>query len=389
MNFDLNDDQSLLKDSVERLLADRYDFEQRNKHLAERDGWSREQWRQYAEMGLLALPFAESDGGLGGSAVETMIVMEAFGRALVLEPYLASVVLGGDLLRLGGSAAQRASLIPQIADGSLLLAFAQAEKQSRYEPADIATSARLAGNEWVLNGCKHHVLHGDCADQLIVTARVSGERSDRAGVGLFIVDAQAAGVSRRGYVMQDRLRAAQITFENVRVGADAVIGEPGAMLPLIERVIDSAIAALCAEAVGAMARAYEITVDYLKVRKQFGATIGSFQALQHRAVDMLVMLEQARSMALYAAMMVDEPDALERSRAISAAKVQIGRSGQFIGEQSIQLHGGIGLTEACQVGHFYRRLTMIGTMFGDKGHHLAALARAGGLTQPRAEPGAD
>jgi pimeloyl-CoA dehydrogenase small subunit len=379
MDFDLSEDQRLLKEGIERLLAERYDFEQRKKCLAERWGWSSEQWSRYAAMGLLALPFAESDQGLGGSVVDTMIVMEAFGRALVLEPYLATVVLGGGCLRFGGSLAQRARLIPQICDGSLLLAFAQTEKQSRYDLADIATSARRTGDEWVLNGRKRHVLHGDCADKLIVTARIGGDRRERTGLGMFIVDADAAGVSRRVYVMQDRLRAAEIAFDNVRVGTDSVIGEPGAALPLIERVVDSALAALCAEAVGAMGRAHEITVDYLKVRKQFGTPIGSFQALQHRAVDMLIKVEEARGMAMYAAMMSDEPDALERSRAISAAKVQIGHSGKFVGEQAIQLHGGIGMTEENQVGHYFRRLTMIELLFGDTGHHLAALARAGGL----------
>jgi len=383
MDFDLSEEQRLLKDGIERLLAERYDFEQRKKRLAEPGGWSREQWSRYAAMGLLALPFTTGDGGLDGSVVDTMIVMEAFGRALVLEPYFATVVLGGGFLRLGGSSAQRASLIPRICDGSLLLAFAQAEQQSRYELADVATSARRTGDEWLLNGRKRHVLHGDCADKIIVTARIDGDRCEDAGLGVFIVDAGAAGVSRRGYVMQDRLRAAQIAFDDVRVGADSVIGDPGAALPLIERVVDSAIAALCAEALGAMARAHEITVDYLKVRKQFGTAIGSFQALQHRAVDMLIMVEQARSMAMYAAMMSAEPDARERSRAVSAAKVQIGRSGKFVGEQAIQLHGGIGMTEECQVGHYYRRLTMIELLFGDTGHHLAALARAGGLTNGR------
>jgi pimeloyl-CoA dehydrogenase small subunit len=379
MDFELSEDQRLLKEGIERLLAERYDFEQRKKCVAERWGWSAEQWSRYAEMGLLALPFAESDGGLRGSVVDTMIVMEAFGRALVLEPYLATVVLGGGCLRFGGSPAQRARLIPRICDGSLLLAFAQAEKQSRYDLADVATSARRAGDEWVLNGRKRHVLHGDCADKLIVTARLDGDRRERTGLGMFIVDADTAGVSRRSYVMQDRLRAAEIAFENVRVAPDSVLGELGDALPLIERVADSALAALCAEAVGAMGRAHEITVDYLKVRKQFGTPIGSFQALQHRAVDMLIKVEEARSMAMYAAMMSEEPDALERARAISAAKVQIGHSGKFVGEQAIQLHGGIGMTDENQVGHYFRRLTMIEILFGDTGHHLTALARAGGL----------
>jgi len=379
MDFDLSEDQRLLREGIERLLAEHYDFEQRKRYRAESDGWSREQWGRYAEMGLLALPFDTKDGGLGGSLVDTMIVMEALGRALALEPYLATVVLGGGFLRLGGSSTQRASLIPQICQGNLLLAFAQAERQSRYELADVATSARRTGDEWLLNGRKRHVLHGDCADKIIVTARVDGDRCDKAGIGLFIVDAGAAGVSRRGYVTQDRQRAAEIAFEEVRVGANGVIGEPGTALPLIELVVDCAIAALCAEALGAMARAHEITVDYLKVRKQFGTAIGSFQALQHRAVDMLIMIEQARSMAMYAAMMSAEPDALERKRAVSAAKVQIGRSGKFVGEQAIQLHGGIGMTEECQVGHYFRRLTMIELLFGDLAHHLSSIAGAGSL----------
>jgi alkylation response protein AidB-like acyl-CoA dehydrogenase len=224
-------------------------------------------------------------------------------------------------------------------------------------------------------------VHGDCADTLVTTARISGGRHDRDGVGLFLVDANARGVSRRGYVTQDRLRAAELTFDSVQVDADAVIGEPGAAMPLIDQVVDSAIAALCAEAVGAMTKAHEITVEYLKVRNQFGTPIGSFQALQHRAVDMLIMIEQARSMALYAAMMVDEPDALERRKAMSAAKVQIGKAGKFVGEQAIQLHGGVGLSEDYQVGHYYRRLSMNGILFGDASHHLSELARDGGLTK--------
>ncbi|TAL03593.1 MAG: pimeloyl-CoA dehydrogenase small subunit [Rhodospirillaceae bacterium] len=381
MDFDLNEDQRALKDGVERLLGDRYDFEQRKKHMAESDGWSREQWGRYAEMGLLALPFAESDGGIGGGAVETLIVMEAFGSALVLEPYLATVVLGGGFLRLAGSAAQRADLIPRISDGSLLLAFAQAEQQSRYDLADVATAARRDGAGWVINGRKRYVLHGDCADKIIVTARISGGSCDRTGIGLFIVDAAAAGVSRRGYPTQDRLRSAEITFENVRVDADAVIGEPGAALPLIEQVVSAAMAALCAEAVGAMTRAHTVTVDYLKMRKQFGTTIGSFQALQHRAVDMLVQVELARSMALYAAMMSEEPNALKRGSAVSAAKAQIGRAGHFVGGQAVQLHGGIGMTNEYMIGHYYRRLTMIDLQFGDSNHHLGVLARTGGLLE--------
>jgi len=379
MNFDLTDEQSMLKDSVERLLAERYDFDKRKNYLATADGWSRDMWQAYAEMGLLGLPFAEADGGLGGGPVDTMIIMEAIGRGLVLEPYLATVVLGGGLLRAAGSAKQRSELIPAILGGELLLAFAHAEAHSRYDLADVQTTAKRDGTGWILNGKKRFVLHGDVAQKLVVSARVAGNRRDRNGLALFLVDADAQGVSRRGYFTQDRLRAADIELSNVRVEAENVLGEPGSSLPLIERVTDEAIAALCAEAVGAMARAHEITVEYLKSRKQFGVTIGSFQALQHRAVDMLVLVEQARSMAYFATMMASETDAEERSKSISAAKIQIGKSAKFVGQQAVQLHGGIGVTEECHAGHYFRRLSMIEVLFGDTDHHLANLARSTGL----------
>ncbi len=377
MDFDLSEEQRLLKESLDRLIGDRYAFEQRKAYGQSPDGWSRELWAQYAELGLLGLPFAENYGGSGGGPVETMIAMEAFGRALALEPFLATVVLGGGFLRHGGSAEQCAALIPRIADGSLTLAFAHTERQSRYNLADIATRAVRDGAGWVLDGDKGVVLHGDSADRLIVTARIGGGPRERDGVGLFLVDAKAAGVSRRGYPTQDGLRAAEVTLAGVRIGPEAVLGEPGAALPLVERVVDEAIAALCAEAVGAMAVMHELTVEYLKTRRQFGREIGSFQVLQHRAVDMLVALEQARSMAMFATMMTAEENPAERRSALSAAKVQIGRSGRLVGQQAIQLHGGIGMTVEYKVGHYFKRVTMIDTMFGDAGHHLRALARAG------------
>jgi pimeloyl-CoA dehydrogenase small subunit len=386
MDFSLNDEQRLLKEGLERLLADRYGFEQRRRHMAEPAGWSRELWARYAEMGLLALPFDAEDGGFGGGPVETMLVMEALGSALALEPYLATVVLGGGLLRRAGSAAQRAALVPAIAEGRLLLAFAQAEPQSRYDLADIATTARREGEDWVIRGAKRHVLHGDSADKLIVSARVAGGRTDRDGVGLFLVDAEAPGVTRRGYLLQDRTRAADVQFADVRVGEDARLGPSGTALPIVEQVVGEAVAALCAEAVGAMARAHELTVDYLKVRRQFGRPIGAFQALQHRAVDMLIEVEQARSMALFAVMSVLDADAETRGRGLSAAKAHVGRAGKSVGGQAIQLHGGIGMTDEFHIGHYYRRLTMIDLQFGDAAHHLAALARAGGLLEPRDFP---
>ena len=377
MDFDLSEEQRLLKESLDRLTGDRYAFEQRKAYGQSPDGWSRELWAQYAELGLLGLPFAERYGGSGGGPVETMIAMEAFGRALALEPFFATVVLGGGFLRHGGSPEQCAALMPRVADGGLTLAFAHTERQSRYNLADISTKAVRDGAGWVLDGEKGVVVHGDSADRLIVTARVAGGRRDREGVGVFLVDAGAAGVSRRGYPTQDGLRAAEISLAGVRLGPEAVLGEPGAALPLVERVVDEGIAALCAEAVGAMAVMHELTVDYLKTRRQFGREIGSFQVLQHRAVDMLVGLEQARSMAMFATMMSVDQDAAERRAALSAAKVQIGRSGRLVGQQAIQLHGGIGMTMEYKVGHYFKRMTMIETMFGDTGHHLRELARRG------------
>jgi len=379
MDFELSDEQRLLKDSVERLTTQRYDFETRKKFMAEPDGWSRDMWRQYAELGLTALPFAEEHGGIGGGPVETMIVMEAFGRALALEPYLATVVIGGGFLRRGASDAVKAELLPKVAAGEALLSFAHIERQARYDLADVAATARKDGAGYVLNGEKSLAVHGDCADRLIVSARVSGAQRDRQGIGLFLVDAKQDGVSRRGYPTMDGLRAAEITLSNVKVGADDVIGEPGNAFSLIEQVVDSGIAALCAEAVGAMGAMHEITVDYLKQRKQFGVPIGNFQVLQHRAGDMLIALEQARSMAMLASMMSEEQNAAERRKSIAAAKVQIGRSAKIVGEGAIQLHGGIGMTMEYKVGHYFKRATMIDKAFGDADHHLAALARMGGI----------
>jgi pimeloyl-CoA dehydrogenase small subunit len=375
MDFDLTEEQRLLKESLDRLIGGRYAFEQRKSYGQNPEGWSRQLWAQFAEFGLLGLPFDERYGGSAGGPVETMIAMEAFGRALALEPYLATVVLGGGFLRHAGSAEQCADLVPKIADGSLTLAFAHTERQSRYDLHDVATRAVRDGAGWVLDGEKGVVLHGDTADKLIVTARLGGGRRDRDGIATFVVDGNAAGVSRRGYPTQDGLRAAEIALSGVRVGPEGVLGEPGAALPRVERVVDEAIAALCAEAVGAMAVMHELTVEYLKTRRQFGREIGSFQILQHRAVDMLIALEQARSMAMLATMMAGEEDAAERRNAVSAAKVQIGRSGKFIGQQAIQLHGGIGMTNEYKVGHYFKRVTMIDTMFGDADHHLRELAR--------------
>jgi len=306
-------------------------------------------------------------------------VMEALGKALVLEPYLATVVIGGGFLRHGGSAAQKAAHIPAIIDGSKTLAFAQLEKGSRYDLSDVTTSAKKKGDGWVIDGEKFVVLNGENADTLIVTARTKGGQRDKSGIGVFLVPANAKGVTRKAYPTQDGLHAADITFTGVEVGADAVIGDPENGLPLIERVVDDARTALCAEAVGLMDESLKATVDYIKTRKQFGVAIGSFQALQHRAADMFVALEQARSMSMFATMAADFGDAKERATAIAAAKVQIGKSGKFIGQQSIQLHGGIGMTMEAKIGHYFKRLTMIENTFGDSEYHLRRVSESGGL----------
>ncbi len=375
MDFDLSDDQRLLKDSVDRLIADKYQFAQRKKYQAEPAGYAAENWEALAELGLLGLPFEETLGGFGGGAVETMIVMESFGRGLVLEPFFATIILGGGLLRRAGSAELRGALVPRIVAGKLKLAFAHVERHSRYDLHDVMTTARKDGSAWVLDGAKSVVLHGDAADMILVTARTAGAQRDRDGVGLFLVDARAPGVTRRGYPTQDGLRAAEVTLTGVR--ADQCLGTSA--LPIIEHVVDEAIAALCAEAVGAMQVMNEMTLEYLKTRKQFGRTIGSFQVLQHRAVDMLTELEQARGMAMYATVMSTEADPVERRRAISAAKVQIGKSGRHIGQEAVQLHGGIGMTAEYAVGHYFKRMTVIDQLYGDADTHLRQLARLGGL----------
>ncbi|MCO6415754.1 acyl-CoA dehydrogenase family protein [Siccirubricoccus sp. KC 17139] len=379
MDFDLSEEQRLLQDSVAKLLADKYGFEQRKAYMKTKEGWSTEVWSQMAELGLLGLPFAEDEGGFGGGAVETLLVAEQLGRAIALEPWLTTVVIGGSFLRNGASAELRGALVPKIAAGELKLAFAQVERQSRYDLFDVLTSAKKDGSGYVLNGRKGYVVHGDSAEKLIVTARTAGGQRDLKGIGVFLVDANAPGVQRRGYRTVDGQRAAEVELSDVR--AEAVLGNPENGLPLVDQVVDEAIAALAGEAVGAMQVAHDMTVDYMKTRQQFGRPIGSFQALQHRAADMLVALEQARSMSLFAAMAVAERDPAERRKSMAAVKVQVGRSARFVGQQSIQLHGGIAMTMEYACGHYFKRLTVNDAMFGDADHYVRYLSDTGGLVQ--------
>ncbi len=374
MDFDLSDEQRLMKESVDRLILDQYQFQQRAKYMAEPAGYSAAMWSRFAEQGLLGMPFPEAHGGFGGGSIETMIVTEAFGRGLVVEPYFATAILAGGLLRRAADPALLGVLVPQITAGTLKLAFGHVERHSRYDLGNVTTSAKKDGDAYLLNGGKSVVLHGDAADKILVTARISGAAMDRNGIGLFLVDAGAPGVARRGYATQDGLRAAEIVLTNVRA-----LALSDNALPVVEHAVDEAIAALCSEAVGVMQSMQDLTLEYLKTRKQFGRPIGSFQVLQHRSVDMLVALEGARSMAMFASVMAAEENPRERRRAISAAKVQIGRSGRHIGQEAVQLHGGIGMTMEYSVGHYFKRMTMIDQLYGDADQHLTGLASLGGL----------
>lgn len=376
MDFSFTEEQTLLRNTVQRFIEDNYDFDTRCKIVASEEGWRPDYWQQLAELGVLAVPFEEEHGGLGYGPIETMVIMEEMGRGLVVEPYLPTVVIGGGFLRHGGSDAQKAELIPAIAGGELKLAFAYAEPQGRYNLADLTTTAKADGDGFVLNGYKAVVIGGPMADKLIVTARTSGDQRDEDGVSVFIVDAGADGVGRRDYPTVDGLRASEVTFENVKLGADAVIGEVGKALPLVEKVVDEAIAALAAEAMGAMKVLNDATVEYCKTRKQFGVPIGSFQVLQHRMVDMFMEHEQSVSMTYMVNLKINEDD-VERKKAASAAKVQIGKSGRFVGQNAIQLHGGMGMTDELNVGHYFKRLTMIDSMFGNVDHHLKRYASLG------------
>jgi pimeloyl-CoA dehydrogenase small subunit len=374
MDFEFTDEQRLLRDSVDRLLGDHYGFAQRRGYLAESEGWSTALWSRYAEQGLLGLPFAEEHGGFGGGAIDVMLVMEAFGRVLALEPYLATVVLSGTALRLAGNTAQQSAILPQVADGSVTLAFAHGERQARYDLNDVLTTAKPTARGWVLDGSKSVVAHGDGADRLIVSARIAGEREDPEGIGLFLVDAKANGVARRAYPMRDGTRAAEIALNGVEIARDDALGELGNGLPIIERVVEAGIAATAAEAVGAMEAMHSMTLEYLKTRQQFGKPIGQNQVLQHRSAEMLIALEQGRSMAMLAAMTVDEPDPEERAHNIAMAKVGVGQASRFVAQNAVQLHGGIGMTEEYAVGHYFRRVMVIEHMFGDPAHHLSRLA---------------
>ncbi len=369
MDFSFTEEQSMLRDMVASFLQDKYDFETRRGIAKSEAGWRPDYWKAFAEeLGILGAPFSEELGGLGGGATDNMIVMEEFGKALVIEPYLGTVVIGGGFLKHSGHAGA-ADLIGKIVAGEATFAFAYAEPQARYTWRDLKTSARKDGSGYVINGHKAVVVGAPWASHLIVTARTGGGQRDEGGVSVFLVDKAAKGVVTRDYPTVDGLRASEVLFENVAVGADALIGAEGAGLPLVDRVIDEATAAVCAEAVGVLRKLHEGTMEYTKQRKQFGQPIAQFQVLQHRMVDMFIQVEQSVSMTYMATIKLAESDD-ERAKAISAAKVQIGRACKFVGQNAIQLHGGMGMTDEMAISHYFKRATLIEGLFGSVDHHL-------------------
>ena len=370
MDFSFSEEQTLLQDSIEKFIQNDYAFERRQQIVQEEQGYSPDNWRTFAELGWFGVPFAEADGGFGGSAVESMIMCEQFGKGLVVEPFLATVVLAGRAVAIGGSAAQKQRYLNGVMDGSLQGALAYAEPQGRFNLADLTTTATADGDGFVLNGYKAVVLNGPAADFLVVSARTSGGQRDTDGVSLFVVPADTAGVSRRDYPTVDAFRASEITFEAVKLGADALLGDLDKGLPVLEQVVDEGILAVGSEAVGCMEVLYKATVEYCKTREQFGQPIGKFQVLQHRMVDMFMEHEQAKSLMYMAAMRMEEGYGPEAQKAVSAFKVQVGKSGRFVGQNAIQLHGGMGMTEELSVGHYFKRLTMIDTLFGNVDFHL-------------------
>jgi alkylation response protein AidB-like acyl-CoA dehydrogenase len=367
MDFNFTEDQTMLRDTVASFLADRYDFETRRGVVKSGAGWRPEVWKAFAEeLGILGAGFSEEHGGFGGGAIEHMIVLEEFGKNLVLEPYLSTAVVGSSLVNHGA----RADLAETIITGETVLAFAYAEPQARYAWNDVKTTARKDADGYVLNGHKAVVVGGPYATQLVVIARTSGGQRDRDGISLFLVDKSAPGIVTRDYPTVDGLAASEVFFEDAKAPAGALIGEEGKAFPLVERLIDEATVASLAEACGVLRQLHAQTMDYARQRKQFGRAIADFQVLQHRMVDMFIHLEQAVSVTYMATVKVGSDDAAERAKAVSSAKVTVGRALKFVGEQAIQIHGGMGMTDELAISHYFKRATMLASLFGGVDHHL-------------------
>lgn len=371
MNFEHTEDRRMLSDMLRRFVSEQYDFATRERHAQSPQGYSVEFWHRYAELGAIGALFTEADGGLGGAGFDISVVFEALGRGLVVEPFLDALMVGS-AIAAAGSPAQREALDGLIA-GRITAALAHAEPDGGYELSHVTTRAERSGDDWVLNGAKAVVTAGEHADLLLVSARVADDANDdddTAGISLFLVSAGTPALTVRGYGLIDGGRAAEVTLNGVTLGPGALLGDAGAGYALLERATGRGILALCAEAVGAMDCARDATLEYLRTRRQFGTPIGSFQALQHRMADILLEIEQARSAVINAAAAIDNPDRVTRERALSAAKYTIGRIGTLVAEESIQLHGGIGMTWELPLAHYAKRLVMIDHQLGDEDHHL-------------------
>ena len=370
MDLSLSAEDSILRDSVERFVRQSYPFNERRNFVNENKSFLEENWQKFSKLGWLGLNLPEEFGGNGGSAVDTMVVAEALGPGLILEPFLETVVIGSKLIQVGSNEKQKSEFLSNLVRGRLILTFAFAEPQSRYSLSDVQLSAKPNGDQFVLNGKKAVVRHASSADKIIVSARTAGDRRDKRGITLFLVERNSPGLSRRDYRLQDDIPASELIFDNVCLRRTAMIGDLDCALPMVELVVDHGIAMVCAEAVGIMSALYTATLQYVKTREQFGQPIGKFQVIKHRMVDMLMACEEARSMAYMATLKLDESDPNVRKRAASAAKVSIGKAARFVGQQSIQLHGGMGMTDELDVGHYFKRLTMIDILFGDVDFHL-------------------
>jgi len=370
MNFTFSEEQNLLRDSIRKFVQSEYDFEKRRKLANSELGYSKENWSKFAELGWLSVPFSEEDGGFGGSAVDVMIVMEELGKGLVLEPYLANVILAGSLLSKLGNADQKNQYLTAMIGGELQLALAYAERSARFNLASVETKAEAADGGYVLNGEKCLVLNGHAADSLIVAARTAGGKQDQAGITLFLVDANAAGVSRVAYATAEGVKVADIRFNGVKVGTSQVLGTVNGGFEALEAAVDEATVAMAAEAQGVMETLLFTTVQYAKTRKQFGVPIGSFQVLQHRMVEMFMECEQMRSL-LYMATLELGQGGNKAKLAASSIKAQLGKASRVVGQQAIQLHGGMGMTDELNVGYYFKRLEMMGILFGNTDYHLA------------------